>query len=58
MELTLNNILIPISTESEIQLPSLDKMGYTIDFYSYKPGIYFLKLFNNDEFYLERVVHY
>lgn len=34
MELTLNNILIPISTESEIQLPSLDKMGYTIDFYS------------------------
>lgn len=57
------NSAMPVSWElydstSRIINSGNSATDYTIDFYSYKPGIYFLKLFNNDEFYLERVVHY
>lgn len=31
---------------------------FTIDFYLLETGVYFLKVFNNDEIYLERIIHY
>ncbi len=36
----------------------VDVSNFSIDFYRYKPGIYFLKIFNNKDFYLERIVHF